>query len=373
MPQDHAIFLHTGWRSGGTWIWARLRAQPGVMGFYEPLHEVLGTIDQPLIESMTAGSWDSRHGATSPYFLEYAPLLRPARSGVRRGVAGYEPRFAYERFFLDVDEPDEALERYIKGLLTAAASHGRIPALKFCRSLGRLGWMQRRFPGALHALILRNPVAQYDSATSQLAHGNRFFLVSPMVVMARNRQAPAVQAAVERMGVPLPALPSGRRDLDFELAWRHLQTLDTNVQFRAFLAFWTLTMVRALSCPGIVVIDADRLPTDEPYRASVEATLGQAARVIMRLDASPQPAPNAAPPGAAAAFGAAQDLLTDEARPHLQNHLRWPDTSAGALGVAPATWREADATGRGARLWQTLYFAAIGASMPARRLRGKFK
>ena len=373
MGQDSAIFMHTGWRSGGTWIWARLRAQPGVMGFYEPLHEVLGSIDQPLINSMTAGSWDSRHGATSPYFLEYAPLLSQARSGARRGVVGYEPRFAYERFFLTPDEPDEPLQRYIEGLLAAAAAHGRVPVLKFCRSLGRVGWMQRRFPGALHALILRDPMAQYHSATAQLAHGNRFFLVAPMLAMARNRHVPLVRMATEHMDVPLPALPDKRRDLDPELAWRHFQRLDAPTQFRAFLAFWTITAISAVADPAIFVIDTTRLPHDGPYRAAIEARLGEPAGAALRLDTSPQPTAALPPPGAAAACRVALDLVPAAALPHLQAALGPPAGVADALGRTATGWRDVGASGAGVSIGRRLYFAVIGASMPLRRWRGRMK
>ena len=42
--QSRGIFLHTGWRSAGTWVWSRFRALQTVTAFYEPLHPILGDL-----------------------------------------------------------------------------------------------------------------------------------------------------------------------------------------------------------------------------------------------------------------------------------------------------------------------------------------
>jgi hypothetical protein len=39
-----AVFLHTGWRSAGTWVWSRLRELDTATGFYEPLSNVLAEL-----------------------------------------------------------------------------------------------------------------------------------------------------------------------------------------------------------------------------------------------------------------------------------------------------------------------------------------
>ncbi|MGE8488647.1 MAG: hypothetical protein ACN6OQ_09920, partial [Paraburkholderia nemoris] len=38
------VFLHTGWRSAGTWVWSRLRALDSATGFYEPFSNVLADL-----------------------------------------------------------------------------------------------------------------------------------------------------------------------------------------------------------------------------------------------------------------------------------------------------------------------------------------
>jgi len=41
-----AIFLHSGWRSCGTWLWEALRECRTVRAYYEPLHEDLDSLDR---------------------------------------------------------------------------------------------------------------------------------------------------------------------------------------------------------------------------------------------------------------------------------------------------------------------------------------
>ena len=76
------IFLHSGWRSCGTWMWERLREHPGIRGFYEPLHEDLGTLKPRDVGLLRPDSWQSGHGTGAPYFAEFAPMLQK-RGGVR--------------------------------------------------------------------------------------------------------------------------------------------------------------------------------------------------------------------------------------------------------------------------------------------------
>jgi hypothetical protein len=370
------VFLHTGWRSGGTWIWARLRAQPEVRAFYEPLHDVLATLDEALIARETPGSWDSRHGGDAPYFAEYAPLLRQRFLRSPRGVRAYEQRFAYEQYFLDPNESDDALRRYLASLLEAGA--GRIPILKFCRSLGRVAWMERQFPEALHAVVLRDPVAQWASVAAQLAAGNRFFAVGPLLVLARNPEAPLVREAVERFGLRLPALPARRRDLDPELCWRHGQRLDEAARYRVFMAFWTVTAISALSSRALI-IDADRL-ADPNHSETVAAALSAHAGIDITLDTNVPPSRAPLPAGGPAAhavalamLGSRKPCLAPAAFALIEGKLaRRTIVSAPPIPArADASWRDLEADDPASRLRRAIYFAAIAASMPLRRLHGR--
>ncbi len=263
---SRAVFLHTGWRSGGTWIWSRCREQPQVHALYEPLHEQLASLRMSDTRTLRPGSWASNHSETAPYFEEFGRLMRP---GIR-GVPGYSERFAFDDFFLAPAQDDPELASYLRSLLLSAAPRP-VSVLKFCRSLGRTAWMEQHFPEALHVVILRDPVSQWASAQSLLAvQRNRYFTVAPLLVLARNASHPAVRQAVLAMGVKLPELRS--RDLAYgmESCWRHLRRIGPGERYRGFLAFWAATAVKALQGRALAV-DAGRITADDFYRETVEA------------------------------------------------------------------------------------------------------
>ena len=270
------VFLHTGWRSSGTWLWSRCRQQPDVHAFYEPLHEANATLRLSDIPKLRPGNWRSRHGETAPYFAEYGKLIAPRRAGVPL----YQRRFAFERFFLQPGDADPELEAYLRGLLAAnsgtaageaAGGAGAMAALKFCRSLGRVGWMEQRFPEMLHAVVLRDPLDQWRSARRLLTEErNRYFTVAPLLVLARNAGHPLVRQACEALGVQLPALGSPDMAYGVETVWRHVKHQDAATQYRGFLAYWTATAVAALQSRALL-IDTALLARTPEHRAAVEA------------------------------------------------------------------------------------------------------
>ncbi len=273
-----AVFLHTGWRSGGTWLWSQCRDKPGVRGFYEPLHEGIADLRAADIARLRPGAWRSSHGDTAPYFQEYSNLLHPGG----RGVLRYQRRFAFDGFFLDPEADDPELEAYLDGLLDSQAALGRVAVLKFCRSLGRVGWLERRFPDALHAVVLRRPLAQWNSCRRLLQQKrNRYFTNAPILVLARNADHPWVKQVCDALGVWLPALHSTDMDYGMEMVGWHVRRLPTAELYRAFLAYWTVTAVSALRSEALV-IDTALLADSDDHRAAVEAAL--AGKIGARID-----------------------------------------------------------------------------------------
>ncbi len=305
-----AIFLHTGWRSGGTWIWSRCRAASLACGFYEPLHEQAAKFRRRDLARMRPGSWRSNHSDTAPYFEEFRDLIPPGG----RGVAQYRSRFAFDEFFRAPDEPsDLELETYL-GMLTAQAqARGKMPVLKFCRSMGRVGWLENMFPQALHLVVLRDPLTQFHSTQRLLVQQrNRYFALAPLVVLARNAQHPAVRDAAGRLGVSLPPLWSADLDYSFETCWRHFRRIKADERYRGFLAFWTLCAASALQSEAPVV-DIDTIGTDLAGRLSVEAALrariGETVRLVPRATQTEGAGALAEPPGMPDAHAAALALL----------------------------------------------------------------
>jgi hypothetical protein len=266
-PPGRPIFLHAGWRSRGTWLWDRLRAGPAVKAFYEPLHEDLAILTHTRIGYFRPDSWGSGHGESAPYFSEYAGLLGAGGRAVRL----YQRRFAFDGFFMTPDQADPGLEAYIDQLLAVAQLEGRQPVLKFCRSLGRVAWMQDRYPDALHTVLLRDPASQFRSSRRQFEEdGNRYFLLAPFLILARNAANPLLAEAMRCLDAPAPATLGGNFSLGVTTTWRHVQRLSWAQRYRGFLAVWAATAVAAATS-GADMIDADRLGSDANHRASVEA------------------------------------------------------------------------------------------------------
>ncbi|SDI09243.1 hypothetical protein [Paraburkholderia phenazinium] len=239
-----AVFLHTGYRTAGTWLWSCFRKLDDATAYYEPLHEMLASIDALKLASSTADSWRSGHPALeAPYFAEFAHLLEPGAGG----IAGYEAEFSIDRFDGQAPPGAERLERYLRGLLDAAHQQGRVPVLKFCRSLGRLAWFRATFPDAVHIVVEKNPISQWQSCWQLFAaHRNAHFVAVPFVVLALNRHVPLVQRTIAALQVELPVPPAGTEAQIVEsyLSFykEHVATIAPLQAYRAFLAHWILTL-----------------------------------------------------------------------------------------------------------------------------------
>jgi hypothetical protein len=173
-------------------------------------------------------------------------------------------------------------------LFAHAEGRGRQPVLKFCRSIGRVGWMRRHFPEAVHLVMLRNPALQFESARQLLLqHGNPYFLVMPFVVLARNRDHLPVAAVLRLFDVDLPPVTAALTtddSLRVCAAWAKTATIAR--WYRAFMAFWVLGV---LGLPDDVdrCIDASLLTLVPRYRARARADLVRLTGLPVRFDAPP--------------------------------------------------------------------------------------
>lgn len=276
-PQGTGLFIHSGWRSAGTWIWNSFRRRPGVTGFYEPLNELLVAITLKQIPEWHAKAWDSGHPETAPYFAEYAPLL----GRWRRGVAGFHEALAFNRFFLSESESHPRLKEYLSSLGSVARSTGTIPVMKFCRSLGRVAWMRRHFPHATHAVVVREPLSQWSSSWRLRLGGNPYFLAMPLAILARNSDHKSVEAAAAVMGTPVSALRKQAFKTTYDACTRFIEESDAEASYRASLAFWVATGMHALAHAD-VLIESDLLAGSDIHRAQVRERL--AAATALEID-----------------------------------------------------------------------------------------
>jgi hypothetical protein len=289
---SYAVFLHTGYRTAGTWLWSCFRKLDTVTGYYEPLHEMLATIDAAKLASSTADSWHSGHPALDmPYFQEFAHLLQPdgsahaeADSGASMtGIPGYERRFAIDRFDGQIPDGAERMVDYLHGLIRAAHQQGRVPVFKFCRSLGRLKWFRAAFPEAAHIVVEKNPISQWQSCWQLFAaHRNPHFVAVPLAVLALNRDVPLVRQTMEAMRIALPphtltsSGSAGESSQTFESCIdffkEHVQSISPAHAYRGFLAHWLLTL-RDAATHADAIFDCDLAARSPAYLESAQRWL----------------------------------------------------------------------------------------------------
>jgi hypothetical protein len=278
--QSRGIFLHTGWRSAGTWVWSRFRALDPVTAFYEPLSNVIGDLKLADLAALKP-TFNSGHPALgAPYFAEYGPFMREGA----RGVPGYRRHFSTDRFGDAPDAEFAALHAYLQDLTTRTLDAGKMPVFKFCRSSGRLPWLKHAFPDALHVAVMRNPASQF--ASGWLLHQewrNTFFVAAPLRVLGLNRHEPIVKAVLDACEVRLPADAPASDDAYAAVCDQYARTIEGAQAYRAFIALWTLCALRMANAADIV-LDIDRLGSEPAYAAESAAQFAALTGIAPQFD-----------------------------------------------------------------------------------------
>ena len=266
-PLKQAVFLHTGWRSAGTWVWSRLRELERVAGFYEPLSNVLADLKLADIAASRPTLTSGHPPLAAPYFDEYRPFLRADA----RGVAGYDRRFSIDRFAREPDAAFFSMQVYLRALSEHAIGQGRVPVFKFCRTGGRLPWLKRAFAEALHVGVLRNPASQFASGwLLRQQWSNAFFVAAPFRVLGLNQMDPLVREAVGVCGVRLPPAPPTPDDAYAAACEQFARTVDSDNAYRAFIALWILCALRMGEGVDLLV-DMERLGESREYASGLRA------------------------------------------------------------------------------------------------------
>ncbi len=246
------IFLHSSFRTSSTWLWSRFRRLDRVVAYNEIFNEQLATISRREAVTHGPGAWHSKHPQGAAYFLEFLPFIGPAG-----GAAGYDPAMALDRF-IPADGLGGAISpaehAYVAALIAGAERLGRVPVLSCTRTLGRLGGLQRAFPG-LHVLLYRNIFHQWCSYCEQLDRGNPYFFGTLRTTIAANGHDDTLRLLGELLPLGEPALDSTSYLLAFVLL--HLYLYAGSV------------------AEADLVIDAGRLGREPDYRRATEAAIAE--------------------------------------------------------------------------------------------------
>jgi hypothetical protein len=269
-PLKQAVFLHTGWRSAGTWVWSRLRELDRATGFYEPLSNVLAELSLADVAASRPTLTSGHPPLSAPYFDEYRPFLRENA----RGVTGYNRRFSVDRFARAPDADFPALQAYLRDLCEHTAGHGQVPVFKFCRSSGRLPWLKHAFPDAMHVGVLRNPASQFASGwLLKQQWSNPFFVAAPFRVLGLNQSDPLVREVLNLCGVSVPPVASMPEEAYAMACEHYARTAEGDNAYRAFIALWILCALRMAD--GVdLLIDMDRIGQSREYAAGLRAGFG---------------------------------------------------------------------------------------------------
>jgi hypothetical protein len=166
------VFIHAAPRTSSTWFWTKFRELSSTLCYYEPFTYSLNWLTPERVSTLGGASWESRHPAGDPYYLEYAPLLR--KTG---GVERFEQAMTMQWFIpqgglrgeLRLSEKD-----YLSRLIRHAGEAGKIPVFGDCWSLGRLWAIKQAFSG-LNIFQYRNLWQQWLSYLSYKRRGSLTF------------------------------------------------------------------------------------------------------------------------------------------------------------------------------------------------------
>ncbi|HUZ63582.1 MAG TPA: hypothetical protein VMU82_07700 [Acetobacteraceae bacterium] len=257
MP-DHAqgpIFIHSLFRSGSTWLFARFRsADAGYWCYQEPFHEKLSELtDEPqsLLSVHHRMADDLRHPRLEqPYFQEFYQIRADIGSTFCDCIS-------FDSFFDPSTCP--AFDEYTARLIRFAK--GR-PVLQCCRSFGRVSHLRQRH-GGIHLHLWRNPWDQWWSY-----HINEYFSATNLAILNARNPPRLILALREAVGFDEFHKNTFREEYP-KLVEYPLQPED---EYFIFYSLWLYSMIENHEiCDGDLNIDC--LSTDDDYAKNLHVRL----------------------------------------------------------------------------------------------------
>jgi hypothetical protein len=255
------IFIHSNWRSGGTYFWSKFRLNPVAYGFYEPLFEGLASASVASI-FLDRSATLLGHTLTAPSKLEYLPLLTEG------GVIDFAGD-SYGGYFLSPGDKAPELQAYFSRLTRFADENRRVPVFGMVRSGSRIGWFKARF-GGCHVAIRRSPRHRWISYLRRAAQGDTYFIERGPIIIGRNRGHPALEGLIRLLGLTDPGRTredeTSYRDMAYQLGVPRLYVI--------FAYLDRLHRIEA-ECHADLVIDLDHVTSDPEAARDAETIIAQ--------------------------------------------------------------------------------------------------
>jgi len=260
----NAVFLHSGWRTGSTYVWNKFRRVPSCMAFYEPFNDLLASLNAVGVLMTSRHDAALRHsGLDLPYFHEYLPLLGT------KGHPLFRDEFVCRDYFVAGEKlPEQRL--YLDSLLALAEKAKKTPVLGFVRSLGRVAWFKRELEGA-NIILIRSPFSQWVSGQKVAADGGYKFF-DPVHFLILSQARGSAQAVEHALAHRIPRYENLTTNAGRLMLADTVNCAPPAVRFAVFASVYFLSMMAALPHADLV-IDVDLLTTDTGYRARRRAEL----------------------------------------------------------------------------------------------------
>jgi hypothetical protein len=276
MGKKNAVFIHSLFRTGSTYVWSAFRRSGSFHCYYEPFHQELAHLraeDLDRWRSTAATAATMRHPLLEKeYMEEYRHLLPPGRPGVPH----FRKSFSFDDFCRAGRHP--AQKRYIDFLLENTG--GRMPLLQFNRSSLRAAWFKKNYPGAFHVYLLREPRRQFRSFLQVWEKENLdIFAVMNLLTAGINMKRCRVFRDLSRR-LPLLEYHAAEFMLEEEFYRSLLPVYSIAEQYAVHFCIWFAALLENL-VHADMLLDIDRLSGDNGYRAQASRRLEDASGAVL--------------------------------------------------------------------------------------------
>ncbi|NOQ64206.1 MAG: hypothetical protein GQ582_06815 [Methyloprofundus sp.] len=257
-----AIFIHSLFRSGSTYIFDVFRRSSPVYWCYqEPLNEFLvsaGLEPEKLLEESGEIQTYLRHPKLEkPYFYEFYAIADKLKTSFREG-------FSYEQYFFPNAQEKKDFIQYFSLLIEA--SEKKQAVFQCCRTTGRVELLQQAL-GGIHIFLCRNPWDQWWSYKT-----STYFDVRNIAILNAKERPSFLKALAKDLNLPYFYTTKSFQEYSFIVKNRHW--LGSESSYKLFYALWCHAMLEALPYCDLS-LDIDKLSYSNSYRTDITKQLAE--------------------------------------------------------------------------------------------------
>ncbi|MBA3005988.1 MAG: hypothetical protein KKB91_13975 [Proteobacteria bacterium] len=257
-----AIFLHSLFRSGSTYLFKKFRETDRFWCYYEPFHHELLRLKKDNLAlfrfDKEATGRMNHPGLEKPHFYEYSVAM-----GDDDRLPFFNTLLAYDEF---ASVKHQACTfKYVLNLIDSVPDNS-IPFLQFNRSSLRIHWFKKYFPNSFHAYLLRAPRDQFESYCLAGKHSNNIFLAINLYIILKNYNFWFFREVYDDIKGINPL--SGNIFKDLDRCINHVNSFSYALHYKIFLHLWIASLVEG-SKSADVIIDMNKLGKSEAYSTDI--------------------------------------------------------------------------------------------------------